>query len=105
MSTESKTEILPKIGATLGEMPNEISKLTKIKVDVDNADENKTTKLTGIDEVGKIAEQSIVLTVHDDDVRADGANSVAEEVIVSSVDAVLDTSIADTRSWEVVGED
>ena len=65
-------------------------------MDVDNVDENKTEELTRIDEVGKIVEQTTILTIHDDDVGVDGDKLVAEEVIVSLVDELLDISIANT---------
>ena len=90
--TESKTKTLPKNGATLGRIPIERSKLTGINVDVDNTNENKTIEKIGIDE-DKIVELTVALT---DNVGIEGASLVVEEVIVSLVDEVLDTSIADT---------
>ena len=91
--TESKIEILPKIVATLSKMPIEIFELTEIEVDADNVDENKAIKLTRIDEVGKIEEQTVALTEHDDEIGAEGASSIAKQVTISLVDEVVDTSI------------
>ena len=116
--TEFKTEILPKNGATLGRVHTDVStidEVANVEVDTDKADENKTRILTriltnvddvvvikaeeftGIDE-DKIVEKSVALTEHDDETGAEGAGSVAEEVIVSLVDEVVDTSIVETWS-------
>ena len=71
--TESKTEILLKNGATLSRVHTGVSTIddvADVEVDTD-----------------KIVKQTEVLIEHA------GASLVAEEVIVSSVDEVLDTSI------------
>ena len=78
----------------LGRIPIEISELTGIEVDADNVDENKTIELTGIDE-DKIVELTVALT---NDAGVEGANLIAKEVIVTSVDEVLDTSSVDIWS-------
>ena len=91
--TESKIEILPKIGATLGKIPIEVSIMDEtayVEVDVDNYEVEKTEVLSGID---KIVEQAKVLIVQDDEIGAKGASLVAEEVTVSLAYEVVNTSI------------
>ena len=103
--TMSKIEILPKIGVTLIKIIIEVSILNEIanvKVDVDNFEVDKTEVLYGTD---KIIEQAEVLTIQDDETGAEGASSVAKEVIVSLTDEVVDTSIVISWSWEVVDLD
>ena len=105
MLTESKTEILPKIGATLGKIPIEVSILNEIagvEVDTNNFDVDKIEVLSGTD---KIVEQIGVLTMQDDETRGEGASLVAEEVTISLADEVFNTSIEVAWSWEVVGVD
>ena len=110
--TKSKTKILPKNGATLGRVYIDVSTIDDIiDVEVDTAKANedkigiltnvedvvviKIEELTGIDE-DKIVEQTIVLTEHDDEIGVEGASLVAEEVTVSLVDEVVETSIKET---------
>ena len=101
MLTESKTEILVKIGATLSKVYTGVSTIdgvAAIEVDTDKIGVPIATILkTEVDE-DKIVEKTKVLT---ECPRA----SLVEEVIVSSVDEVLGTSTVDTRSWEVLGVD
>ena len=47
----------------------------------------------------------VALTVHDDESGVEGASSIAKEVTIYSEDEVPTTSIVDTWSWEVAGED
>ena len=94
--TKSKTETPPKICETLGGIHTDVSiidEITKVEVDADSTNVTKTIELIGINEE-KIVELTTALIVHDDDVGAEGANLIAEEVTVNSVDEVLDTSIA-----------
>ena len=103
--TKSRTKTFPKNGATLGGIHIDVSiidEITEVEADVDNANVTKTKELTRIDEVHKIVELTATPI---DDAGAKGAISVVEEVTISLVDEVLDTSIADTWSWEVAGED
>ena len=93
MLNESKTKILPKIGATLSKIRIEVSlmdEIADVEVDTDNFEVDKTKVLSG---TNKIVEQVEVLTVQDDEIGAEGASLVAEEVTVSPVDEVFDTSI------------
>ena len=76
--TESKTKILPKIGATLDRVPIEVSILNEIadvEVDIDNSDVDNTEILFG---TNKIVEKIVVLTIHGDETRVEGASSVAK---------------------------
>ena len=104
--TKSKTKTLPKICEThdgIHTNASTVDEVTRVEENFDN-----TKQLTEIDvdvlnaEVDKIVELTGTLT---DDVGVEGANLVVEEVTISLVDEVLDTSIAKTWSWEVAGED
>ena len=91
--TKSKIEILPKIGVTLGKIPIEVSiidEVADVEVDIDNFEVEKIEVLAS---TNKIVEQAKVLIVQDDEIGAKGASLVAEEVTVSLVDEVFDTSI------------
>ena len=90
MLTESKTEILLKIGAILGRVHIGIS-------------------IVDADKIGVLA--AVVLKIEVDEVKIDevltgcpGAGSV-EEVIDSLVDEVLGTSTVEAWSWEVLSVD
>ena len=98
MLTESKTEILLKIGATLDRVPIEVSILNEIvdvEVDTDNLDVEKTKILSRTE---KIVEKIGTLTTLDNETRIKGTSSVAKEVTISLVDEVVDTSIVETWS-------
>ena len=99
MLTESKTEILLKIHATLSKVYTGVSTIDGVAaIEVD-------TEKIGV----------LVAIVHKTKVDVDkidevltgclGADSVEEEVTVNSVDEVLGTSIVEAWSWEVLGED
>ena len=108
MLAKSKTEILLKNGATLDRVHTGISTIdgvANVAVDTDKTDKAevltgasvlKIEELTKVD-VDKIVEQTEVLT------ECTGASSVAEEVTISSVDEVLNTSTIESCSWEVLG--
>ena len=95
MITESKTEILLKIGAILGRVHTGISTVGAKKVDAGKIGVlDATVHKTEVDEV----KTDEVLTV------CLGAGSV-EEVIENSIDEVLCTSTVEAWSWEVLGAD
>ena len=96
MLTESKTEILLKIGAKLDKVYTRVSTIDGVAaIEVDT------------DKIGVL-----VATVHKTEVDVDKTDEVlngcpeagsVEEVTVSSVDEVLGTSIIEAWSWEVLG--
>ena len=95
MLTESKTEILLKIGAILGRVHTGISTIGAIEVDAEKIGVlDATIHKTEVDEV----KTNEVLT------GCLGAGSV-EEVIDSLVDEVLGTSTVEAWSWEVLDVD
>ena len=112
MPTESKTEILLKNGVILDRVHTGVSiivDMADVAVDTDETEKIgvlteevtdtsvlKIEELTEVD-VDKIVEQTEVLT------ECTGASSVAEEVTISSVDEVLNTSTIESCSWEVLG--
>ena len=93
MLTESKTEILLKICATLGKVyigVSTIDGVAAIEVDTDKIGVLVAAiHKTEVDE-DKIIEEPERLT------ECPGARSIAEELTVSLVDEVLGTSIVDT---------
>ena len=109
MPIESKTEILLKTDVTLDRVHIGVSMIVNVSVDTDKTDKIgilteevtdnfvlKIEELTEVD-VDKIVEQTKVLT------KCTVVSSVAEEVTISSVDEVLDTSTVESCSWEVLG--
>ena len=109
MPTESKTEILLKTGVILDRVHTGVSIIDDVAVDTDKIEKIgvltkevtdtsvlKIEELTKVD-VDKIIEQTKVL------IECIGASSVVEEVTISLVDEVLDTSTVESCSWEVLG--
>ena len=92
--TGSKTGILPKND----DIPIiVVSKLVILEVDANNA-----IKIVEHARIDKIVELTGTLT---DGEETKEAGLIDKEVIDSSINVVLGTSISDTWSWEVAGED